>query len=147
MSIEAEVERVRRQMDVANTRMLEGDSRSWKELLSRREDVTLLGAYGGRMTGWAEVSARFDRTAATYGAGGRTGREPIATWVSPDLACIVDLERHETHFGETAESVTFVYRTTHVLRREDGSWKVVLRHADPLETFRGPAFAHGLERE
>jgi hypothetical protein len=79
-------------------------------------------------------SARFDRTAATYGGGGRTGREPIATWVSVDLTCIVDLERHETHFGETAESVTFVYRTTHVLRREDGSWKVVLRHADPRLT-------------
>jgi hypothetical protein len=29
----------------------------------------------------------------------------------------------------------------------NGSWKVVLRHADPLDTFRGPAFAHGLERE
>jgi ketosteroid isomerase-like protein len=147
MSIEAEVERVRRQLDAANTRMLEGDCGPWKELLSQRDDVTLLGAYGGRMTGYAEVSARFERTAAGYGGGGRTGREPISTWVSRDLACIVDLERHETHFGETAESVTFVYRTTHVLRREDGSWKVVLRHADPLDTFRGPAFAHGLERE
>jgi hypothetical protein len=31
---------------------------------------------------------------------------------------------------------------THVFRREDGAWKVVLRHADPLVTFRGPEFAH-----
>lgn len=38
--------------------------------------------------------------------------------------------------------MAFRYRNTHLLRREDGAWRVVLRHADPLATFRGPDFAH-----
>ena len=58
------------------------------------------------------------------------------------MACTVDLERHQTRLDGQPELVTFTYRVTHVFRREEGGWKVVLRHADPLDTFRGPAFAH-----
>ena len=57
-----------------------------------------------------------------------------------DLACIVTLERHHTQLD--GKPATFRYRTTHVFRREDGDWKVILRHADPLATFLGPQFAH-----
>jgi hypothetical protein len=78
------------QFDSATARMLDGDPSRWKALLSHRDDVSLLGAYGGHVTGWANVSARFDRTAAGYGAGGgggTTSRERIATWTNAELAC------------------------------------------------------------
>jgi ketosteroid isomerase-like protein len=144
------IEDVLNALDNANERMLDGDGGAWKALLSHRDDVNLLGAYGGLVQGWTDVSARFDRTAAGYaGAGTRTGttaRENIATWIGTDLACVVDLERHHTLLDANAEPVTFVYRTTHVLRRENGEWKIVLRHADPLATFRGPDFAHTAAR-
>jgi ketosteroid isomerase-like protein len=131
------------QFDNANERMLVGDCGPWKELMSHQPDVTLLGAYGGHVKGWVEVSARFDRTAAGYSGGvGTTSRTNISTWISGDLACVVDLERHEKRVDGEAEPTVFVYRTTHVLRRENGAWKVALRHADPLATFRGPDFAH-----
>jgi hypothetical protein len=42
-----------------------------------------------------------------------------------------------------AGTTVFTCRTTHVLHRTDAGWKVVLRHADALATFIGPAFAHG----
>lgn len=131
------------QLDVANARMLDGDWSVWQELLTARDDVTLLGAYGAYVTGRADVAARFERTAAGYaGGGGESTRENITRWVGADLACTVDLERHQTHLEGKLELVTFTYRVTHVFRREEGSWRVVLRHADPLDTFRGPGFAH-----
>jgi ketosteroid isomerase-like protein len=127
----------------ANTRMLDGDWSVWKELLTARDDVTLLGAYGAYVTGWADVAARFERTAGGYvGGGGQSTSDNIARWVGADLACTVDLERHRARLDGQPEPVTFTYRVTHVFRREEGRWKVVLRHADPLDTFRGPEFAH-----
>jgi ketosteroid isomerase-like protein len=145
MDAELDVRAVVDQLDQANQEMLGGDCARWLRLMSHRPDVTALGAYGGHVTGWDEVSARFARTAAGYGeggAGGTTSRENIATWVGGDIACVVDIETHRTGLPESPDPVTFRYRTTHVLRREPDGWRVVLRHADPLTEFRGPAFAH-----
>lgn len=133
---------IRAPLDAANERMLDGDPGPWKDLMSHRDDVTLLGAYGGHVTGWTEVSARFDRVAHGYAGGEVTSREQVSTWIGDDLACLVDVERHRSRVEEQDEPVTFLYRATHVLRREDGAWRVVLRHADPLATFHGPRFAH-----
>jgi hypothetical protein len=63
--------------------------------------------------------------------------------VAGDLACIVDIERHETRLDGRPDPATFQYRTTHLLRRETGGWSVVPRYADPLATFRGPEVVHG----
>lgn len=144
MSGQAEVEPVLAQIDAATIGMLDGDCSLWKELMSHRDDVTLFGAYGGYVSGWEDVSARFDRTAAGYGRGqgGQTSRETMATWLGADLAVITGLERHEWRQVGKPDMTSFVYRFTHVLRRENGGWKIVLRHADPLATFRGPEFAH-----
>lgn len=132
------------QLDAATERILGGDGQGWKDLVSDKDDVTLLGAYGGHATGRDEVARRFDYVAGTYaGAAGTTWRENIACWVSADWACVVDFEHHRANVDGGPEPVDFIYRATHLLRREQGIWKVVLRHADPLASFAGPQFAHG----
>jgi ketosteroid isomerase-like protein len=128
-------------LDTATGRILGGDGGGWKDLVSGQDDVTLLGAYGGHTSGRAEVASRFDYVAGTYaGAEGTTWRENVACWVGEEWACFVDIEHHQANLdGERAD---FAYRATHLLRREAGVWKVVLRHADPIASFRGPQFAH-----
>ncbi|GAC1604692.1 MAG: hypothetical protein NVS3B21_34070 [Acidimicrobiales bacterium] len=128
-------------IDAANADMLAGNPDPWKALLRPDDHTTLLGAFGGSVQGWSDVSARFERTAATYGGGGRTCRENIACWIGADLACTVDLEHHEWS-DPGAGTTAFTYRTTHVLQRGEDGWKIVLRHADPLAAFTGPTFAH-----
>jgi hypothetical protein len=127
---ESELSEVIDAVDAANLQMLEGNWAGWQELLSHSDEVTLLGAQGGVVHGWTEVVHGWTEVAARFE---RTGE---------DLACLVDLERHEGRWEGQAQPVTFLYRTTHVLRRENGAWKVVLRHADRLAEFRGPQFAH-----
>ena len=53
-----------RQLDTANSRMSAGDWGLWRELLSHREDVAILGAYGAHLAGWEAVSARENCTLA-----------------------------------------------------------------------------------
>jgi ketosteroid isomerase-like protein len=122
----------------ATESMMAGDSGPWKALQSSQDDVVLLGAFGGHLRDRAEVDARFDRTAGAYG-GGEGEYETIAAWVGADLACTVELERHHGVRLAGSTSTTTAYRVTHLYRREADGWKVVLRHADPLVDYRGPA--------
>jgi ketosteroid isomerase-like protein len=138
---DTELEQLEQWLDEAGTRMMDGDWSLWQDKLSKEEDVTLLGAYGTYVTGWAGVRARFESTAAGYaGGGGRCTHQTIASWIGSELACLVGIERHETRLE--GKLTTFRYRVTHLFRQENGDWKLVLRHADPLVTFLGPQFAH-----
>ena len=123
---------------VATERMMAGDSGPWKALLSPRDDVVLLGAFGGHLGDRTDVDARFDQTASAYSGGERLSVESLATWIGTDLACTVEVVRHEGVQLAGHAPTTTAYRVTHVFRREGGEWKVVLRHADPLVEFRGP---------
>jgi ketosteroid isomerase-like protein len=126
------------QVRAAHESMMAGDSGPWMALLSPRDDVVLLGAFGGIVRDRPALAARFDRTAQAYGGGERLSVERLATWVGADLACTVEVERHEGVRLAGHAPTTTVYRVTHLFRREADGWKVVLRHADPLVEFRGP---------
>jgi len=67
--------------------------------------------------------------------------EIVEKYVSPELACVVLIERmkakvvgSEDTSSENAMRVAL--RVTMTFRPEDGRWKVVHRHADPLTTAR-----------
>jgi ketosteroid isomerase-like protein len=54
--------------------------------------------------------------------------------VGADLASTMEVERWEAKVGERDEVTPFVLRVTSTFRREDESWKLVHRHADPIST-------------
>ena len=122
----------------ATEQMMAGDSGPWKALFSPRDDVVLMGAFGGVFPDHAAIAQRMDGTAQVYSGGERVSVEPVATWVGADLACTVELVRHEGVRLAGHAPTTTAYRVTHVFRREADGWKVVLRHADPLAEFQGP---------
>ena len=67
------------QVRAAHEAMMAGDSGPWMALLSPRDDVVLLGAFGGIVRDREGLAARFDRTAQAYGGGERLSVEPLAT--------------------------------------------------------------------
>jgi ketosteroid isomerase-like protein len=135
---EDEFGRTLEQVQTATERMLAGDSGPWKALFSPRDDVLLMGAFGGVFRDHAAIAERMDRTAQVYGGGERVSVERLGTWVGADLACTVELVRHEGVRLAGHAPTTIAYRVTHVFRRETDGWKVVLRHADHLVEFLGP---------
>jgi ketosteroid isomerase-like protein len=64
-----------------------------------------------------------------------TDFERVAEHVSGDLACPLELEHWQAKVGESEDVTTFVLRVTTALRREQDSWKIIHRHADPITTF------------
>jgi ketosteroid isomerase-like protein len=46
----------------------------------------------------------------------------------------VQIEHLESKVGEREEITPYALRATMIFRPEDGTWKVVHRHADPITT-------------
>jgi len=65
--------------------------------------------------------------------------EYLACAVSGDLADTVAIERSEVRLVDQNKPAAMALHVTHIFRKEDGAWKLVLRHADPLMGKAAPA--------
>ena len=109
--------------------LVQGRAEPFKALWSHADDVVIMGAFGGHERGWDQVSARLGWAAQGIKSTGRTTQN-VVTVVGDDLAYTVDLEHMTRDTGSGPRPRTL--RCTQAYRREDGYWKVVLRHADEL---------------
>jgi ketosteroid isomerase-like protein len=114
----------------------DGDPAPAKEVYSHREDVTLANPFGPIARGWAEVEPTMERAASNYRDGRATGFETVTTYVTPELAYVVEVERFEAKVGGGDDVAPGAIRVTSVVRPEDGKWRVVHRHADPITSAR-----------
>jgi ketosteroid isomerase-like protein len=115
-----------------------GDPEPAKRLYSHREDVTLANPFGAVAGGWTRVAEAMERAASNYRDGRATGFETLASCVTDDLAYTVEVERFVAKIGGSDEPASVSLRVTSVLRPEDGEWRIVHRHADPITTARPP---------
>ena len=115
---------------------IQGDPEPTKRLWSRRDDVTLANPFGPPVRGWQQVADAIDRATAQVHGGEVLGVERISAVETADLAYVVEIERGQTKFGGRDDSTPYSLRVTSVFRREDGAWRLVHRHADPITTAR-----------
>ena len=116
--------------------ILNGDPTAYQDLYSDAEDVTLGNPFGPYAHGRRKVEATLAGAAAHYRDGQVTGIDLIASYVTDELACIVEVERARAKVGGGEELFSLALRVTSVFRLELGSWKLVHRHADPITTTR-----------
>ena len=111
-----------------------GDARPRFETWSTHEPVTLFGAWMNA-TNADEAREVFRRLEQSF-ADVEEGRiSMVAHGVSGDLAYTV--HREHTTTTVNGEPRDYVLRVTQVYRREDGTWRVVHRHADNEATVTG----------
>jgi ketosteroid isomerase-like protein len=111
-----------------------GNPQPFKDICSHADDVTIMGGFGGYEKGWsAQVEKRYDWASARFGGREveRHDVENISLIVTPELAYSVDIERTAFRSGDLKE-VPMTLRVTSIFRLENGEWKLVHRHADPL---------------
>jgi ketosteroid isomerase-like protein len=103
-----------------------------KKLFSHREDVNLANPLGPPARGWEQVAQTIDRAASNFTDGEMVGFENIAKYVTAELACVVWLERANVKLDGIEDLAPSTLRVTMVFRPEEGTWKVVHRHADAI---------------
>jgi len=114
-----------------------GNPEPAKAVMSHRDDVTLANPFGPIATGWQEVEGAMDHAATTYRDGAAIGFETASEYVTSELAYTVWVERFRAKIGRGEDLVTGALRRTSVFRQEDGAWKLIHSHADPITTARG----------
>ncbi len=114
---------------------LKGDPEPVAKLYSRREDVTLANPLGPPRLGRADVETAIAEAAANF-QDGTVRFEPVSKCVTPDLAYLVQLERHEVTLRGSETPTQILLRSTMVFRREGAEWKVSHRRADAVTTPR-----------
>ena len=118
-----------------------GDPEPKKRLFSRSDFATLANPLGPPVRGWRRVEAAIDAAAAVVRDGEPTAFERISECETPDLAYIVEIERSLVKLGGMDQLSPLALRVTTVFMREEDSWRVVHRHADPITTSRAPESA------
>jgi ketosteroid isomerase-like protein len=125
----------------ADAALHNGDAEPRKRLWSHRDPVTVLGA-AKTVSGWPEVEALFDWLASNFTGCASHELEVTAAGVSGDLGYIVGAERTTASVREAAPE-PYALRVTLIFRREDGEWREVHRHADPLPGVESTAVVLG----
>ena len=70
-------------------------------------------------------------------SGRAVGFDRLAQHVGEEMAYLVEVERFEAKMGGRAGVSPVSLRCTSIFRREDGDWRLVHRHADPITGARG----------
>jgi ketosteroid isomerase-like protein len=122
----------------AGLEITNGNPEVYKQLYSRRDEVTVANPFGPPARGWSDVSATLDRAATNYRDGEVVGFDNVSTVVTTDLAYTVEIESYRAVVGSAREMTPVAVRVTTIFRRELGTWKVVHRHADPITAPRPP---------
>jgi len=111
-----------------------GDPTPVKQLFSRRDDVMLANPFGPAVVGWQAASNMLDFASSRFRDGQFMGAERIARYESTELAVIHETEHWHAKVAGREEPSDFDLRVTTTFRVEDGEWKMVHRHADPITT-------------
>jgi ketosteroid isomerase-like protein len=113
---------------------MKGNPEPVKGLFSHGEDVTLANPLGPPAHGWDEVAATIERAASQFRDGRLVGVEIVEKQVTSEFAYTLWLEHAEGKVGGREDIAPATLRVTMIYRPEEGEWKVVHRHADPITT-------------
>jgi ketosteroid isomerase-like protein len=113
---------------------MKGNPEPAKRLWSHRDDVSLANPQGSAARGWVEVAGAMELAASTRRDGRFVDFETVVKYVIPELAYVVEVEYLEAKIHGGKDISPYALRVTMIFRPEEGSWKVVHRHADQITT-------------
>lgn len=130
-----DIERAIEHSYLAWDELARGNPDPGKAIYSHAQDVTLANPFGATVRGWDKVSEMIDYVSNRFSDGEMKNVERIALYESADLATALEIEHWRAKVGDAPEVSPFELRVSTTWRREDGTWKIVHRHADPIRTF------------
>jgi ketosteroid isomerase-like protein len=122
------------QYQLALGEFVKGNPDPVRELYSHRDEVTLANLLGPPARGWEQVAKTIEHAASNIRDGEISSFDVISKLVTPELAFVVWIERATAKMGARQDVTPVDLRVTMIFRPEDGEWKVVHRHADPITT-------------
>lgn len=98
------------------------------QIWSHGQDVTIMGPFGGRLTGWDKVGAEFAKQSAMK-FGGKITCKDLHVQAGTDVGYAVCVEVGE-NMSTDGKPIAVSHRATNVFHLEEGKWKLVHHHTD-----------------
>lgn len=134
MMAASDIDQVIKQYHLALDEYVKGNSEPVLKIFSQREDVSLANPLGPVVRGRKQVVEAAGRAASQIREGEARTSEELVKVVTPEMAFIVETERAKAKLGGREDITPFALRVTTIFRLEEGVWKIVHRHADPITT-------------
>ena len=106
-----------------------------KKMFSHGDNVVLANPFGPPVRGWNKASEALDFASSRFKDGKLMSYETLATYETPDLLTIFEVEKWTAKVGGRDQLSSFDLCVTSIFQHEDDSWKLILRHADPITSF------------
>ncbi len=116
--------------------IIRGDVEPFLALYSDSDDITIGNPFGPFVVGRDATRAAGTRAAGNYRDGEIIGFDLIATHADDALACVVEVERFSVRLADAPAHSPVALRVTSLYRREADGWRLVHRHADPINEIR-----------
>lgn len=114
----------------AHSALMAGEVARYFEMVAPAADLTLMTPMGG-LARRGEVTPEEVEGMRSFFRGGTGTAELVGAYASGDLAVLVMVERARAMIADLPEQ-DWSLRVTLAFRREEGRWRLVHRHADPL---------------
>lgn len=124
----------------ANSALMRGDIERYRELAPYSTDFTLFSPFGGQPT--RGVTPDHYARMGKFFKNGTFRQEIVSTYHVEDMVVLALIERPYVSVAGLPEQ-EWALRVTLVFRRDQGTWRLVHRHADPLS--HGITHAHAAE--
>jgi len=115
---------------VANA-FVNGDPRPLNDISTASDPATIFSPNGRAAQGAAHV-LEINEVGSHRFHGGTTDIEILHSGESGDLAYWTGIQRADVHLEGHDDMTPMALRVTELFRRENGEWKLIHRHADPL---------------
>lgn len=127
------VAKANEQFYAALNTMFQGDAAPMEAVWSHADDVTYLPPDGSMLIGWQAVRASWQEQASLK-LGGHVAPMKVKITVGHDLAVVTNFEKGVNTVDGKEQEVSI--RSSKVFRKENGAWKLISDHADPLPFLR-----------
>ena len=128
MKLEQDLQAANDQFYTALNATFIGDLQPMNDVWSHEADVTQMGPFGGRLTGWEAVGAEFKKVAEIK-LGGKIVFKDLHIYAGSDLGYAIGVEDGE-NIDSDGKPVRVNHRATNIFRMENGNWKLVHHQTD-----------------
>jgi ketosteroid isomerase-like protein len=126
-------ERFIKQREGASQAFVNGDVGPLEALATPVSPATIFGPKGSYVVGADQVNAANSNDAKHFQKGSESHFEILHMAAGQGVAFWAGIQRTVVRMKGKAEPIPMNLRVTEAFRREQGEWKLVHRHADPLK--------------